>query len=110
METQKRITKPGYQVNTTIDPKLWELAKEFNIGWQSALEFGINFKLAERDFLEDYPNNKLSMKIERLICKIEQLSQELEDLKNPEKKKAEIKEELDNVFTTADKLEGENEQ
>ena len=67
MENNIKINEkiPKIHVTTTINQRVWSLAKEHNIIWGDALEFGIIFKLAEMDLCE-YPPNRLSDNIIKL--------------------------------------------
>ena len=72
-QIQKPYTwkQPNLQINTTINPELFKLAKENSISWKIALEFGIQFILAERNVLE-YPECKLTKKIASLSKLLEE--------------------------------------
>jgi len=67
-------------ITTSIKNEIWMLAKQCNLNWNEALEFGIQFILAEDDIC-DYPKCKLYEKVEKLTVKLSEVSQELNDLK-----------------------------
>lgn len=77
--TQTR--NPRVVVTTSISNDHWNLAKENNIAWNDALEFGIKFLIAERDGF-DYPKNKLSEKLEKTIKMLNAKSQECEAIRD----------------------------
>lgn len=69
-------------VTTSINNLSWQKAQDNKISWSDALEFGINFLVAEKDGF-DYPENKLSKKIAFLTKFIADQSHEIESLKTP---------------------------
>jgi len=72
-------------VTTSIDDSIYTKAKENNISWNDALEFGISFLIAEKEGY-DYPSNKLLIKIANFQEKISELSLKLEENKNGREK------------------------
>ena len=62
------------QTNCYIDSELKQIAQERKISLSEVLEFGIKFKLAEADMI-DYPKNKLSEKIIKLVNQLEEQCQ-----------------------------------
>lgn len=71
IEEKDTWKQPNVQVNTTINPKIWNLAKRYSLSWQEALEFGILFLLADKEFIDEYPNCKLLEKLTKLQKEIE---------------------------------------
>lgn len=96
------------QVGANIKSSLWKQAKENNIGWTSALEFGVKFKLAEMGLVDDYPANNLSKKIEKMTGMLQEKCEELEKLPlkinipiqypTPEPEMKTIEQDMDEVF------------
>ena len=84
-------------ITTSIDPNLWQSARDNLISWSEALEFGIKFLVAEKD-LGDYPENSLSEKIKRVHEKLQEKCNELETLKNPESIKIDAEAEADAIL------------
>jgi len=78
MEKEK---KTRIQISANVDGELWKLAKQYNLGWTEALEFGIAFKLAEKDANYEMPKNILTEKIEKLAKKIQDQAEQIEKLK-----------------------------
>ena len=70
-------------VNTTIDHEIKQLAISNGINFTEAVDFGVKFLLAEQLIIE-YPSCRLVSKLERMRELLEETSQELERLKNPE--------------------------
>ena len=66
-------------ITTTIDEKARAKARELNLEYSGALEFGIIFRAAEIEDSE-YPNNLLSHKIERLAERLEEANRRIEEL------------------------------
>ena len=62
------------QTNCYIDSELKQIAQERKISLSEVLEFGIKFKLAEANLLE-YPKNKLSEKIIKLVNQLNETCQ-----------------------------------
>lgn len=67
-------------ISTTIDAFIHKEAKDHDIAWSDALEFGIKFLIAQKEGF-DYPENKLLSKIQYLSKIIQDQSQEIENLK-----------------------------
>jgi hypothetical protein len=67
-------------VTTTIDAITHQSAKDNDISWSDALEFGVKFLIAEKEGF-DYPENNLSKKIAFLTGFISDQSKEIESLK-----------------------------
>ena len=70
-------------VTTSIDALVWQKAKDNDISWSDALEFGIKFIVAEKDGI-DYPPCKLLGRIANLSQNLSQKCQEIEELKDPQ--------------------------
>lgn len=83
-------------ISTSIDQKTYSLAKVNNISWTDALTFGILFLAAEKT-QEDYPDNFLIHKVEKMSEKINDLCSENEQLK----RRLEIKENNETIQQTA---------
>ena len=66
MRNKNQIPILKSQINCSIKSKLLEEIYKLNLKASEVLEFGINFKLAELDMIEEYPENKLSEKIKQL--------------------------------------------
>jgi len=71
IQKPKTWKQPNPHITTTIDLEAFKLAKENSISWKIALEFGIQFILAERNVLE-YPECKLTKKIASLSKLLEE--------------------------------------
>ena len=71
-------------VTTSIDNNLWQKARDNDLSWSDALEFGIRFLSAEKDGI-DYPPCKLLGRIANLSQNLSQKCQEIEELKDPQK-------------------------
>jgi len=92
-------------ITTSIDSKIWEFAKQNNIAWTDALEFGIRFLIADKDDgmgVLEYPESNLQNKLFKVIKHRnalltenmglrEQVPEIVEDQEN-------VKKELDQVF------------
>ena len=100
---------PIIQVSANVKSKVWELAKEKNIGWSDALEFGIRFMLAELDggFEHEYPKCQLQEKLHRIAKNFQAKAVECEALRDQMEGKTDpsIDKELNEVFDN-----GKNEQ
>ena len=66
--------------SVNVDLNLHNLAKAKGIGLKDALEFGIVFKLADKGEAE-YPESRLLEKMRKFQYALEEVSQELNDLK-----------------------------
>lgn len=77
METENQGQR---QTSIFIPHDLWILAKQNLIEFRSALIFGIKFRIAEKEEY-DYPENKLSKKIQDLMKIIQEQTEELENYK-----------------------------
>jgi len=93
-------------VTASIDLETYNLAKNHNISWSKALEFGIKFLVAEKESF-GYPPNKLLANIENLqnllaeqVIKNEQENQEpkKEDDNKENNKELTDKEDIDKFF------------
>lgn len=80
MENTK-TKSPRVSVTTSISNECWNLAKENNISWTDALEFGISFLNADRDGF-DYPANNLSEKLVKVSKMLNAKSQECEAIRD----------------------------
>lgn len=78
----QNFNKARQTISATISTPLWNKAKSKHISWSDALEFGVAFKLAEKDDLLDFPENSLSKKISTLLEIIKEQVAEIERLKN----------------------------
>lgn len=72
--------KGSRQTSIFLPYEVWLSAKQNLIEFRSALIFGVQFKIAEKQGF-DYPANPLSDRILVLTKKIAELSQQIEDLK-----------------------------
>jgi hypothetical protein len=90
---EKKISNryPKIRISPSIDLDLWEAGKNFNQDWNMLIEFAIKFKIAEfSESYDIYPDCKLKWNLEQAIKKLNEVSQELNDLKsNKELKKIE---------------------
>jgi len=87
------------RVQIFIDSELLKAIAGIGLSAKECLEFGINFKLAERDLI-DYPYNKLSNKIIRLQEIIDETisTNEKTNKTNKESLEKEIEKEIKDVF------------
>ncbi len=69
-------------VTTSIPLNVWREAKENNIAWNDALEFGILFKLADADGFGDYPESNLLKKFHEKVKILQAKFQECEALRS----------------------------
>lgn len=69
-------------ISTTVDALLHQSARDNNISWTDALQFGIQFFVADKEGF-GYPDNKLSEKIKKMSATIQQQAEEIERLSNP---------------------------
>jgi len=69
-------------ISTTIDAFIYKDAKDYNIAWNDALEFGIKFLIAEKEGI-DYPANKLLSKIANFQKLLAEQIEINESLKTP---------------------------
>jgi hypothetical protein len=69
-------------VTTSINNLSWQKAQDNKISWSDALEYGINFLVAEKEGM-DYPDNKLLSRIANLQKLLAEKIEELESLKTP---------------------------
>lgn len=67
-------------ISTTIPLKIHTIAKENDIAWNKALEFGILFLKADERGI-DYPENKISKRLENVIAQLNAKCQECEALR-----------------------------
>jgi len=95
----QNYTRPSKSnITTSIKNDIWGLAKKNNIAWNDALEFGIKFLVADGEGF-DYPKTKLGLRVETILQRLSDVSQELSDLKEKfNVTETEIKEEVDNIF------------
>ena len=78
----EKMKYPRVSITTSIGSDSWNLAKENDISWTDALEFGIEFLVADKDpYSNDYPKNNLSNKMQKIIEHRNALLIEIEDLK-----------------------------
>ena len=72
------------QVSANVNSRLWQLAKDKKIGWTEALEFGINFLVADQDGGIEiaYPNCNLNQKINKTFKNLQEKCSECEDLRD----------------------------
>jgi hypothetical protein len=89
-------------ITTSIDNVLWQKAKDNDISWSNALEFGIQFLTAEREGI-DYPPCKLLGRIANLQTALSQKCQEVEDLKNPTGENIDTQKEADDILNNIGK-------
>jgi len=90
---------PIIQVSANIKLKVWELAKDHNVGWSDALEFGILFLIADKDGFE-YPESNLLNKMQRIAKNFQAKVQECDALRDQLEGKIDpsIDKELNDVF------------
>jgi len=69
-------------ISTTIDAFIHKDAKDHNIAWNDALEFGIKFLIAEKEGI-DYPANKLLSRIANFQKLLAEQIEINESLKTP---------------------------
>jgi len=88
-------------ITTSIDSKVWEIAKQNNIAWTDALEFGVKFLIADRDGV-DYPDCNLQDKLHKMVKHRNALLTEVTGLREqvPEivEDEENLKKEIDQVF------------
>jgi len=94
-------------VTTSVKSNIWQMAKEENIAWNDALEFGIRFLIADKDGF-DYPDCKLQEKLHKVVAHRNALMQEIALLRDPVEdvedvevikvSKEEVDKEMDDVF------------
>ena len=63
-------------ISTTIEAELKQIAQREGINFNTALEFGVKFLLAEKDLAYDYPTSKLQAK---LLAVNNRLAEQLEN-------------------------------
>ena len=68
------------RVETTVELRLKKLAEYNQIKFSDALEFGLRFKLAERDLIDFYPENKLLINIRKLQEQLEIANNKIAEL------------------------------
>ena len=97
---------PIIQVSANVKSKVWALAKDNNVGWSDALEFGILFLVAEKDdgLISPYPDNKVLNKLHKIVKNFQAKSQECEALRDQLEGKIDpnIDKELNEVFKEVD--------
>ena len=102
---------PIIQVSANVKSKVWALAKDNNIGWSDALEFGILMLNAEKhDGLEyEYPKSKILDKLHRIARNFQAKAVECEALRDQLEGKIDpsIDKELNEVFE-GEITDGEN--
>jgi len=71
-------------ITTTVRQDFWSLAKQYNIAWNDALEFGIHFLVADKDggLGFDYPHNNLQNKLHKMVKNFEAKAQECNALRD----------------------------
>ena len=84
--------EPSRQLTTTITNSNWEEAKRNIIPFTEALAFGIRFLVAEKEG-DGHPANSYENKIQKLQAKLDEISQELWDLKDKYEPEEETKKE-----------------
>jgi len=74
---------PLIQISANVKHKIWQLAKDSDIGWTEALEFGILFLLAEKDggMIINYPKNKLTERLQNVVTQLNAKCQECEAIR-----------------------------
>lgn len=84
-------------ISTTIDAEIHKIAKDNNIAWNDALEFGIKFLIAQKEGF-NYPDNSLSNKIINLTKLLQDKCDEIEKLKSSVQNEIDAEKEADEVF------------
>jgi len=100
-------SSPTKMTSVNFNAFLWQSAKEYNISLRDALEFGIQFLIAQKEDF-GYPENKLSVKIERLVKTLDAKSRECDALRDQtekgipvdslEEEEKKTKEDIERVF------------
>lgn len=98
-QTWKAPTRTN--ITTSIDRNIWELAKQNNISWSEALEFGVRFLFADRSGV-DWPECALQEKLHKMVKHRNALLTEVTGLREqvPEiiEDEENLKKEIDQVF------------
>lgn len=81
-------------VTTTITDKVWRDAKQHNIAWNDALEFGVLFLISDQDGF-DYPSCNLLKKLHKTVEHRNALMQEVEALRKQLPRNEELEDEKD---------------
>jgi len=76
-----KSNEPRISIAANISYNLHSLAKENNIGWTEALEFGVKIMLADKNLM-DYPECNLKHKITSLVNKLTETSSKLIELED----------------------------
>lgn len=84
-------------ITTSINSKVWEIAKQNNISWNQALEFGIRFLVADRDGIY-WPDCNLKEKLHNVVKHRNKLLIENQNLREQVPKIDENKDDLTKVI------------
>lgn len=71
----------AFVTTISVSPEFWQLAKDYNLSWTEIARIGMSLKLAELGVKEYDTNLNLFRKMTLFREKLEQVSQEFDELK-----------------------------